>query len=182
MFFFGMNTKPQMFKRERILSPSDTEDNILPTPQRNQPLEISVNVRDVYFSLNDKEFTEIGKTVLLTVDFCLGGEYGLTDVRAALRIGEFSIPYDNLQTFSERITEMRIVRPESPVARPRSGSSVRPNLSFLDIFEESQVFLSSMLTGRFMSLFYKYRKQSPVFVQRESQVSSPSPSKTLASI
>jgi hypothetical protein len=144
MFFLGMNTKPQMFKRERILSTVDTEDKSCPpqlpisASKRGQPLEVSVNCRDVYFSIDGKVFTEIGKTVLLTVDFLLGGEYGMRDVKAALRVGGVSIPYDNLQTFTQRIAEIN--RPDSPVRRPRSVPSDRPNLSFLDIVEELQVY------------------------------------------
>jgi len=139
MFFLGMNANPQMFKRERILSPTEAEEEY-PKPQlKDQPLEITVTIRDLYFSINGKEFTEIAKTVVLTVDFELGGEYGVQSVKAALRIAGFSIPYDNLMTFKDRITEMKTTRPGTP-PRPRPSSpSTRPNLAFLDIFEEIQV-------------------------------------------
>ena len=149
MFFLGMNSNPQMFKRERILSSADTDEEWPPAPQKDQPVEVTVTIRDLYFSINDKEFTEIAKTVVLTVDFLLGGEYGVRGVKAALRIAGFSIPYDNLVMFEKRITQMRATRPESPGAyRPRSPVSAgRPELGFIDIFEEIQVFLhNSILT------------------------------------
>src|SRR5208282_6728667 len=59
MFFLGMNSNPQMFKRERILSSADTEEERPAEPQKDQPLEVTVTIRDLYFSINDKEFTEI---------------------------------------------------------------------------------------------------------------------------
>lgn len=144
MFFLGMNSNPQMFKRERILS-TDTVEEWPATPQKDQPVEVTVTIRDLYFSINDKEFTEIAKTVVLTVDFLLGGEYGVRGVKAALRIAGFSIPYDNLVMFENRISEMTATRPESPVAhRPRSPASpTRLELGFIDIFEELQVFLNN---------------------------------------
>jgi hypothetical protein len=139
MFFLGMNANPQMFKRERILSPTDSEEEYPKPPRNDQPLEITVTIRDLYFSINGKEFTEIAKTVVLTVDFELGGMYGVQSVKAALRIAGFSIPYDNLMTFKERIGEMKTARPGTP-PRPRPSSpSTRPNLAFLDIFDEIQV-------------------------------------------
>jgi hypothetical protein len=137
MFIVGMNSKSQMFKRERILSPADTEELWSSAPQKGDPLEYSVTIRDLYFSLNDKEFTEIAKTVVLTVDFLLGGDYGMKDVKAALRIAGFSIPYDNWAIFAHRIAEMG-GRPDT--ARPSSPSSPsQHSLSFVDIFEEIQV-------------------------------------------
>jgi hypothetical protein len=141
MFFLGMNTKPQMFKRERILLHADTVDGFPSAPQKDQPLEVTVTIRDLYFSINDKEFTEIAKTVVLTVDFLLGGEYGARGVKAALRIAGFSIPYDNFVIFYQRIREMKTNRPESPSTyRPRSPPSPGPSkLAFMDIFEELQV-------------------------------------------
>ena len=144
MFFLGMNTKPQMFKRERILLYADTADGFPSAPQQDQPLEVTVTIRDLYFSLNDKEFTEIAKTVVLTVDFLLGGDYGARGVKAALRIAGFSIPYDNFVNFYQRIREMRANRPESPSTyRPRSPLlSSPPKIAFMDIFEELQVFHS----------------------------------------
>ena len=147
MFFLGINSNPQMFKRERILSSADTEEEWPAEPQKDQPLEVTVTIRDLYFSINDKEFTEIAKTVVLTVDFLRGGEYGVSGVKAALRIAGFSIPYDNLVMFEKRISEMRATRPESPVAyRPRSPASAgHPELGFIDIFEELQVFLRSSI-------------------------------------
>lgn len=138
MFLIGMNTKPQMFKRERILSPADTEELWTSVPQKGDPLEFSLTIRDLYFSLNDKEFTEIAKTVVLTVDFLPGGEYGMRDVKAALRISGLSIPYDNWVMFAHRIAEMG-GRPDSS-GRPRSPvTPYQPNLQFIDIFEELQV-------------------------------------------
>ncbi len=138
-FFLMMNTKPQMFKRERILAPADAEEVWTSAPQKGEPLEISVTVRDLVFSVNDKEFTEVAKTVVLTVDFLLGGGYGMRDVKSALRISGLSIPIDNIRTFIHRIQEMRTPRPETPPsARPQSPVEP-PNLSFLDIFEELQV-------------------------------------------
>ena len=141
MFFLGMNSNPQMFKRERILSSADADEEWPTAPQIGHPLEVTVTIRDLYFSINDKEFTEIAKTVVLTADFLLGGEYGVRGVKAALRIAGCSVPYDNLVMFEKRIAEMRATRPESPGAqRPRSPvSSSRPKLGFMDIFEELQV-------------------------------------------
>jgi len=137
-FFLMINTKPQMFKRERILAPADAEEVWTTAPQKGEPLETSLTVRDLVFSVNDKDFTEIAKTVVLTVDFLLGGEYGIRDVKAALRISGLSIPIDDIRTFVHRIQEMRTPRPETPpTALPRSVPPV--NLSFLDIFEELQV-------------------------------------------
>jgi Mitochondrial protein from FMP27 len=138
MFLIAMNSKPQMFKRERILSPADTEELWSSTPQKGDPLEFSITIRDLYFSLNDKEFTEIAKTVVVTVDFLLGGEYGMREVKAALRIAGFSIPFDNWSMFARRIAEMRgrpdTARPQSPV------TDLSPDVQFIDIFEELQVF------------------------------------------
>lgn len=140
MFFLGMNTNPQIFKRERILS-STAIDERSSAPQNGKPLEITVTIRDLYFSINDKEFTEIAKTVVWSIDFLRGGDYGMRDVKAALRIAGFSIPYDNLLLFKDRVTDMIITRPGSATAyRPRSPVSTRQNLAFLDIFEELQVF------------------------------------------
>ena len=137
MFLIGMNSKPQMFKRERILSPADTEELWSSAPQKGDPLEVSVTIRDLYFSLNDKEFTEIAKTVVLTVDFLLGGDYGMRDVKTALRIAGFSIPYDSWVMFAHRIAELG-GRPDT--ARPRSPAAPsEPNILFIDIFEEIQV-------------------------------------------
>ena len=142
MFFLGMNANPQMFKRERILSPTEAEEEYPEPTRKDQPLEITVTIRDLYFSINDKEFTEIAKTVVLTVDFELGGEYGVQSVKAALRIAGFSIPYDNLMLFEKRIAEMKIARPGTPPQRQRpSSTSTHPNLAFLDIFDELQVLL-----------------------------------------
>ena len=145
MFFLGMNANPQMFKRERILSPTDSEEEYPKPPRNDQPLEITVTIRDLYFSINGKEFTEIAKTVVLTVDFELGGRYGVQSVKAALRIAGFSIPYDNLMTFKERIGEMKTTRPGTPPGPRPSSPSTRPNLAFLDIFDEIQVFPRSTL-------------------------------------
>ena len=140
MFFLGMNANPQMFKRERILSPKEADDEYPKPTCKDQPLEITVTTRDLYFSINGKDFTEIAKTVVLTVDFELGGEYGVRSVKAALRIAGFSIPYDNLITFKERIAEMWAARPATPFHKPSASSpSTRPSLAFLDIFEELQV-------------------------------------------
>jgi len=145
MFFLGMNANPQMFKRERILSPTEAEEEYPKPSRKDQPLEITVTIRDLYFSINGKEFTEIAKTVVLTVDLELGGEYGVQSVKAALRIAGFSIPYDNLMKFKERIAEMKVARPGTPPQRPRPTSpSARPDLAFLDIFEELQVPLFSV--------------------------------------
>src|SRR5437762_386437 len=74
------------------------------TPQKGQSLEVTVTIRDLYFSINDKEFTEIAKTAVLIVDFLLGGDYGVRGVKAGLRIAGFSIPYDHLMMFEQRIT------------------------------------------------------------------------------
>lgn len=159
MFFLGMNTKPQMFKRERILSPADTEEEWPTAPRKDKPLEVTVTSRDLYFSVNDKDFTEIAKTIVLTVDFLLGGEYGVRGVKAALRIAGFSIPYDNFVMFDQRIKKMKATRPEShAVHRARSPlSSSPPNLAFLDIFEELQVCSSFLLSDRrFMSRYCRF--------------------------
>lgn len=170
-FFLMMNTKPQMFKRERILAPADADEVWTSTPQKGEPLEISVTVRDLVFSVNDKEFTEVAKSVVLTVDFLLGGEYGVRDVKSALRISGLSIPIDNIRTFIHRIREMKTPRPETPLsARPRSP--VPPlNLSFLDIFEELQV-SSFRYVANFRSMLpcCRYRKRLPAFDLRESQL------------
>jgi Mitochondrial protein from FMP27 len=53
MFFLGLNSNPQMFKRERILSPTDTEKA---APAGGNPKEVTLIVRDLYFSVNEKEF------------------------------------------------------------------------------------------------------------------------------
>ena len=144
-FFLMMNTNPQMFKRERILSPADPEELWTTVPRKGDPLEISVTMRDLVFSVNDKEFTEVVKTVVLTVDFLLGGEYGIRDVKEALRISGLRIPIDDIRTFMRRIQELRTPRPETPPsARPRSPVPP-PNLSFLDIFEELQVWSCAIL-------------------------------------
>jgi hypothetical protein len=135
MFFLGLNSNPQMFKRERILSPTDAEKS----PVIGRPKEVTLTLRDLYFSVNEKEFTEIAKTIVLTVDCIPGGDYGVREVKAALRIAGFSIPYDNLVTFRRRISEMKLARPDSR-HRPASPiTETRPNLDFLDIFDELQV-------------------------------------------
>jgi len=145
MFFLGLNSNPQMFKRERILSTPDGEITDLPRSSAvgappPKPKEVTLIVRDLYFSVNEKEFVEIAKTMVLTVDCIPGGEYGVSEVKAALRIAGCSIPYDNLMMFWRRIAEMKVSRPESrhrPPTLPAVPS--RPDLSFLDIFDELQV-------------------------------------------
>jgi hypothetical protein len=141
MLFLGINSNPQMFKRERILSAADPEEIWPIVPQTGEPLEVSLTMRDLVFSVNGKDFTEIAKTVVFTVDFLLGGEYGAKDVKTSLRISGLSIPYDNLRMFVQRISDMKAPRPDSPAAqRPPSPNLPKPpNLSFLDVFEEIQV-------------------------------------------
>jgi Mitochondrial protein from FMP27 len=141
MFLVGMNSKPQMFKKGRVLSSADTDGDSASPAQRSQPHEITVTIRDLYFFINEKEIDEIAKTVALTVNFFVGGEHGINGVKAVLRIAGFSIPYNNFVTFQQRITEVRVTRPElAATHRPRSlVSSKRPNLAFMDIFEELQV-------------------------------------------
>jgi Mitochondrial protein from FMP27 len=135
MFFLGLNSNPQMFKRERILSPTDAEKS----PVIGRPKEVTLTIRDLYFSVNEKEFVEIAKTIVLTVDCIPGGDYGVTEVKAALRIAGFSIPYDNLVTFRRRISEMKLARPDSRHRSPSPITETRPKLDFLDIFDELQV-------------------------------------------
>lgn len=142
MFFIGMNSKPQMFKRERILSPAGISEDWSQAPRKAQPLEVTITIRDLYFSIDDKEFTEIAKTTVLTADFLLGGEYGVRDVKAALRIAGFSVPYDNFMMFRQTVSDMWMARPESAHQQHSPVSQGRPKLSFLDIFEELQVWLS----------------------------------------
>jgi hypothetical protein len=135
MFFLGLNSNPQMFKRERILSPTDTEK-----PHAiGRPKEVTLTLRDLYFSVNEKEFVEIAKTIVLTIDCIPGGEYGVREVKAALRIAGFSIPYDNLMTFRRRISEMKLARPDSRHRPPSPITETCPKLDFLDIFDELQV-------------------------------------------
>ena len=145
MFFIGLNSNPQMFKRERILStpqgeitdPAGSSAAGAPAPKAK---EVTLIVRDFYFSVNEKEFVEIAKTIVSTVDCIPGGEYGVREVKAALRIAGCSIPYDNLMMFWRRIAEMKGSRPESrhrPLTLPAVPS--RPDLAFLDIFDELQV-------------------------------------------
>ena len=142
MFFLGLNSNPQMFKRERILSPQGESTENPPSSAVGapalKPKEVTLTVRDLYFSVNEKEFVEIAKTMVLTVDCIPGGEYGVTEVKAALRIAGCSIPYDNLMMFCQRIAEMKVSRPESRPPTPPTVPS-RPNLAFLDIFDELQV-------------------------------------------
>jgi len=141
MFLLGMNSKPQMFRRERILTTAaDGEEKWSSVPRIGQPLEVTVTIRDLYFSINDKDFLEIAKTVVLTSDFLLCGEYGIQSVKAALRISGLSIPYDNLLLFSQRIKEMQTTNPDTAGVRPQSPvPSSKTNLAFLDIIEELQV-------------------------------------------
>jgi len=145
MFFIGLNSNPQMFKRERILStpqgeitdPAGSSAAGAPAPKAK---EVTLIVRDFYFSVNEKEFVEIAKTIVSTVDCIPGGEYGVREVKAALRIAGCSIPYDNLMMFWRAIAEMKGSRPESrhrPLTLPAVPS--RPDLAFLDIFDELQV-------------------------------------------
>ena len=136
MFFLGLNSNPQMFKRERILSPTDTEKS----PVIGRPKEVTLTIRDLYFSVNAKEFVEVAKTIVLTVDCIPGGEYGVREVKAALRIAGFSIPYDNLVTFQRRIAEMKLARPDLQHRPPTPIMKERLNLDFLDIFDELQVY------------------------------------------
>jgi hypothetical protein len=141
MLFLGINSNPQMFKRERILSPADPEEVWPTVSQTGEPLELSLTLRDLVFSVNGKEFTEIAKTVVFSIDFLPGGEYGMKDVKAALRIAGLSIPYDNLKTFVQRIFDMKAPRPDSPISQrpPSPNPRTPPNLSFIEIFEEIQV-------------------------------------------
>ena len=153
MFLLGMNSKPQMFRRERILTTAEGEEKSASVPRKEHPLEVTVTIRDLYFAINNKDFLEIAKTMVLNSDFLLGGEYGIHGVKAALRISGLSIPYDNLLLFLQRIKEIQATNSESS-ARPWSPITSSSNkLGSLDIVEELQVcsLLSQRVDIRFIS-------------------------------
>jgi FMP27/BTLP1, N-terminal len=137
-FLIGTNKTTSTCKRDRVVTPNDAQDVWSEPPKMDHQLEISIAIRDLYFSLNDKEFTEIAKTALFNVDFILCGEYGMRDIKAALRVAGLTLPYDTWVVFSGRIAEMGGKRLRTP-RRPWSPERPLPNVQFLDLFEELQV-------------------------------------------
>jgi len=141
MFFLGMNSKPQMFKREMV----GCTDEI----RKKKPLEITITVRDLYFTIDDKEHTEIVKTIVFTIDLLSGGPYGVCGIKSALRIAGFNIPYDNFLLFIQKIK--KTPHPKTPHHRPALALD-KINLAFLDIVEELQV----LSLGDFLMIASRY--------------------------